>query len=116
MRTTLTSILTATMCIASASIALAHGGGLNAEGCHNDRKNGGYHCHRAQTRSADLPKPPTQEPGKASNPFAMDRVKGLTPPTDGSVSVPMSVCQEIFKTDPNWMDDAEKRNTVAKCR
>ena len=27
--------------------ALAHGGGLNAEGCHNDRKNGGYHCHRA---------------------------------------------------------------------
>lgn len=25
--------------------AVAHGGGLNAEGCHNDRKNGGYHCH-----------------------------------------------------------------------
>lgn len=29
-----------------AGVALAHGGGLNAEGCHNDRKNGGYHCHR----------------------------------------------------------------------
>lgn len=27
--------------------ALAHGGGLNAEGCHNERKTGGYHCHRA---------------------------------------------------------------------
>lgn len=26
--------------------AAAHGGGLNSEGCHNDRKNGGYHCHR----------------------------------------------------------------------
>jgi hypothetical protein len=27
--------------------AQAHGGGLNAEGCHNDRKGGtGYHCHR----------------------------------------------------------------------
>jgi hypothetical protein len=26
--------------------ASAHGGGLNAEGCHNDRKNGGYQCHR----------------------------------------------------------------------
>jgi endonuclease YncB( thermonuclease family) len=24
----------------------AHGGGLNAMGCHNDRKRGGYHCHR----------------------------------------------------------------------
>jgi hypothetical protein len=27
--------------------AHAHGGGLNAEGCHHDRKHGGYHCHRA---------------------------------------------------------------------
>lgn len=24
----------------------AHGGGLNKDGCHNDRKTGGYHCHR----------------------------------------------------------------------
>lgn len=28
-----------------ASVSLAHPGGLNGEGCHNDRKNGGYHCH-----------------------------------------------------------------------
>lgn len=34
----------------------AHGGGLNADGCHNDRKNGGYHCHRAP------PPPPTPPP------------------------------------------------------
>lgn len=26
--------------------AHAHGGGLDANGCHNDRKRGGYHCHR----------------------------------------------------------------------
>jgi hypothetical protein len=26
--------------------AAAHGGGLNAEGCHHDRRNGDYHCHR----------------------------------------------------------------------
>jgi hypothetical protein len=25
---------------------LAHGGGLDAHGCHHDRKNGGYHCHQ----------------------------------------------------------------------
>jgi hypothetical protein len=24
----------------------AHGGGLDKHGCHNDRKRGGYHCHR----------------------------------------------------------------------
>ena len=38
--------------------APAHSGGLNAEGCHNDRKRGGYHCHRgggASSRSDAAP-------------------------------------------------------------
>ncbi len=26
---------------------LAHGGGLNRYGCHNQRATGGYHCHRS---------------------------------------------------------------------
>ena len=26
--------------------ASGHPGGLNAEGCHHNRKTGGYHCHR----------------------------------------------------------------------
>ena len=25
--------------------AISHGGGLDKNGCHHDRKNGGYHCH-----------------------------------------------------------------------
>jgi hypothetical protein len=29
-----------------AIIVYAHGGGLDAYGCHNNRKTGGYHCHR----------------------------------------------------------------------
>ncbi|BCD97739.1 HNH endonuclease [Marinagarivorans cellulosilyticus] len=28
------------------STAFGHGGGLDSNGGHNDRKNGGYHCHR----------------------------------------------------------------------
>jgi len=33
-----------------------HGGGLDASGCHHDRKNGGYHCHRSQpTHSGSSP-------------------------------------------------------------
>lgn len=40
----------------------AHGGGLNSEGCHNDRKNGGYHCHRAATPSS----PPVVAPAAPS--------------------------------------------------
>ena len=38
-------ILAAGMVVIPAA-AVAHPGGLNGEGCHNDRKNGGYHCHR----------------------------------------------------------------------
>ena len=29
-------------------ISSAHGGGLNKQGCHNETKTGGYHCHRSQ--------------------------------------------------------------------
>jgi Excalibur calcium-binding domain len=39
------------LCIAGS--ASAHGGRLNAEGCHHDRKHGGYHCHRG---GASLPR------------------------------------------------------------
>jgi hypothetical protein len=34
--------------LALPAVALAHGGGLNAEGCHNNRKTGDYHCHGAK--------------------------------------------------------------------
>ena len=27
------------------TIAVAHSGGTNSDGCHNNRKTGGYHCH-----------------------------------------------------------------------
>lgn len=37
-------------------LCYAHGGGLNAEGCHNNRKTGDYHCHRAPS----VPKPNDQ--------------------------------------------------------
>jgi len=31
--------------------APAHPGGLNSEGCHNNRKTGGYHCHHGPSAS-----------------------------------------------------------------
>ncbi len=42
-------------------IALAHGGGLDAAGCHNNRKTGDYHCHRA---------PAVAPPAQPANKFA----------------------------------------------
>lgn len=34
-----------------AGVAYGHPGGLNAEGCHNNRKTGDYHCHRPSNSS-----------------------------------------------------------------
>ncbi|MDH0864726.1 YHYH domain-containing protein [Mitsuaria sp. GD03876] len=41
--------------LATPMAAIAHGGGLDADGCHTNRKTGDYHCHRAPTRSAPAP-------------------------------------------------------------
>ena len=41
------------------STASAHGGGLDADGCHTNRKTGDYHCHRA---SAPARRAPSREP------------------------------------------------------
>lgn len=47
MKAILGAALAAAMITTAPPRAAAHGGGLNAEGCHNDRKGGtGYHCHR----------------------------------------------------------------------
>ena len=48
----------------AANITWAHPGGLNKEGCHNDRKNGGYHCHRAPAAPAQSYRPPSQQPSQ----------------------------------------------------
>src|SRR5258706_16177732 len=32
--------------LAVSGLAFAHGGGLDGDGCHNDKKAGNYHCHR----------------------------------------------------------------------
>jgi hypothetical protein len=40
----------------------AHGGGLDKNGCHNDRKQGGHHCHRAPS----LPVTPNAPKGATS--------------------------------------------------
>jgi len=35
-----------TALLLAAANAQGHSGGLNSEGCHNNRKTGEYHCHR----------------------------------------------------------------------
>lgn len=84
--------------------ASAHGGGLDASGCHNDRKRGGYHCHRASSsppvvkragvRRAPLPvRTPDSEPNSPlfSNSLNVPVVRSagttLIPPVEGKAQV-----------------------------
>jgi len=40
-------IIALLLSVSLAELVAAHSGGLDSQGGHNDRKNGGYHCHRA---------------------------------------------------------------------
>lgn len=42
-------IILSLVAIVPAQPLLAHGGRTAADGCHNDRKNGGRHCHGASS-------------------------------------------------------------------
>ena len=39
--------LAAIAMVSAPFVTWSHPGGLNGEGCHNNRKTGDYHCHRA---------------------------------------------------------------------
>jgi hypothetical protein len=78
MKGQLTSAALLLLLIALSSGAHAHGGGLDASGCHNDRKNGGYHCHRAQapaprTSLQSTRIAPVQTPRQANGLWTADR-------------------------------------------
>jgi len=54
-----------------ATAAGAHGGGLDKHGCHHDRKNGGYHCHRGT--------PPNGTTRPDTNAHTLTNGPGVTP-------------------------------------
>lgn len=58
--------------IAAPLTAVAHPGGLNSEGCHNDRRNGGYHCHRSGngSRGSTSDRPRQAAPGHTDRVYA----------------------------------------------
>jgi len=43
-------ILIAVIIILTPCIVYPHGGGLDSYGCHHNRKEGGYHCHRGENK------------------------------------------------------------------
>ncbi|MGH6784016.1 MAG: excalibur calcium-binding domain-containing protein [Sphingomicrobium sp.] len=56
--------------------AMTHPGGLNAQGCHNNRKTGGYHCHRGPAASPDRAKSLSLSSGREFANCAQARAAG----------------------------------------
>ena len=51
-------VLVVSFLFGAPSAALAHGGGLDACGCHMNHKTGEYHCHRDTGKKDCTPKKP----------------------------------------------------------
>jgi hypothetical protein len=95
----------------SAQQAQAHGGGLDASGCHNDRKRGGYHCHRG---GPSIPSPVAQEVPRMKAP--VERVAApapisfmASPPTPtrphdktGGIDVTLQSDQQAYWVEGGW--------------
>lgn len=81
MRILVFTAVVATALVIGPSPVFAHGGGLNAQGCHNQRSNGTYHCHRAQNGGARRATPPStaRSSGGAYANCAAARAAGAAP-------------------------------------
>ena len=62
MKCTIAALTIALGTFAIPASCLAHGGGLDANGCHTKRSTGEYHCHRPQVsdRQAEQPAKPAK--------------------------------------------------------
>jgi len=54
------------------AVMASHPGGLNAEGCHTNRRTGDYHCHRSgqAQRPAQRPQGLRSGPGATGRPYS----------------------------------------------
>ena len=73
------AIFVAVLTIVASCSALAHGGGLNAEGCHNNRKTGDYHCQRAPALAAPKQVPDARSQGSPNNSVISNKLAAPQP-------------------------------------
>ena len=103
------------------SKALAHGGGLNAQGCHNNRKTGDYHCHRAPA-AAPAPRPAaTQLAPARGTPLPARRVeRASAQSTDRVYYVNCSEARAagaapVYRGDPGYAAHLDRDNDGVGC-
>ncbi|MEO8366217.1 MAG: excalibur calcium-binding domain-containing protein [Pseudoxanthomonas sp.] len=95
--------------------ASAHGGGLDKQGCHHNRKTGEYHCHRGA--GSPRPAPSAEVDG---NSFAPSRA---APPHRQSRPRPFRNCTEaraagaapVHRGDPGYGAQLDRDNDGIGC-
>ena len=91
--------------------AFAHPGGLDASGCHHNRKTGEYHCHRSQdaTRSSSVRRQFLKNQGLTSTPKGcqVDHIRPLSCGGADSLENLQLLCGEALKA---------KERTERQCR
>ena len=95
--------------VLAAGAAVAHGGGLDADGCHHNRKTGDYHCHRKP--AADVP---------AAN---VARRAPVGAAADGGATVRYRNCSEaraagaapVRRGDPGYGSHLDRDNDGSGC-
>lgn len=77
----------------------AHPGGLNSQGCHNNRKTGDYHCHRGYS-SAERASGATPGSGRAFRNCTEARAAGAAP---------------VYRGDPGYGPHLDRDNDGVGC-
>lgn len=108
-------VLATALAWGAAGVVYAHGGGLNKEGCHTNRKSGDYHCHNGGSTSR-----PTRNSHAPANSFA----PSLRAPSQLSTgSRPFANCSEaraagaapVRRGDPGYGAHLDRDNDGIGC-
>jgi len=94
--------IAAALAVLSLPVMAAHPGGLAADGCHNDRKNGGRHCHRASGNSA----PPTYRP---------QRLTGASSAFPNCTAARAAGAAPVRRGDPGYGQHLDRDNDGVGC-
>jgi endonuclease YncB( thermonuclease family) len=81
--------------LVTSAVALAHGGGLDGNGCHHNEKQGGYHCHQGQLAGQEF----------------SSKVEALNAQTGGEVTTPGPITgsARVVDGDTIWIGKTKIR-------
>ncbi|WP_312568739.1 excalibur calcium-binding domain-containing protein [Comamonas sp.] len=96
------------------SQAWAHGGGLNAEGCHTNRKTGDYHCHRASSHAPTVNSRSlaATAPSKKSRPTTTDVRMGAFA---NCAAARAAGAAPVYRGDPGYGPHLDRDNDGVGC-